>query len=312
MAKSSIKFKAVILAGGPGERFWPLSTPERPKQFLTLFGGKSLLRSSVERLKGLVDPEDVYVVTAEKLVAATQAELPEVPDKNILGEPCRRDTAAAVALGVACAGEGVVGVFPADQLVTKPGAFRKAVRRAVKLAEKGEDIVTLGIPPTQPSVQFGYVDPKTGRFAEKPDLKRAKRYLRQGFLWNAGIFVARYGTFESAFGSVAPEFLPLFGKSRKGAKLYSSLPKISFDYAVMEKYPHRRTVPVDCGWDDVGSFLALERHHPELIDARGNLVVSRAQPVKVLGVENLIVAVSPDGVLVADKRMAGELKRLFG
>ena len=279
---------------------------------MTLVGGKSLLRQSVDRLKGLVRPEDVYVVTDGKLAAATARELPEIPRRNILGEPCRRDTAAAVALGTACAGEGLVGVFPSDQLVTKPGAFRQAVRRAVRLATGGESIVTLGIRPTTASAQFGYIDPQTGKFVEKPDPKRARRYVEKGFLWNAGIFIAEYGTFRSAFGLAAPEFLPLFEASRDFEKRYSGLPKISFDYAVMENYPSIKTVAVDCGWDDVGSYLALEKHCPALVDENGNLIVSRAQPIRVLGVENLIVAATPDGVLVADKRMAGELKRLFG
>ncbi|MBR4523077.1 MAG: NTP transferase domain-containing protein, partial [Kiritimatiellae bacterium] len=168
MAKSSTRLKAVILAGGSGERFWPLSTPERPKQFLDIFGGKSLLRQSVERLQGLVAPEDVIVVTASQLVSATQRELPEVPPGNIIGEPCRRDTAAAVAMGVAAAGEGMVGVFPADQLVSRPGRFRQAVRQAAKLASASERIAVLGIEPLAPSTQFGYINPKTGKFVEKP------------------------------------------------------------------------------------------------------------------------------------------------
>ncbi len=311
MVRSSTKFKAVILAGGSGERFWPLSTPERPKQFLSIFGGKSLLRQSVDRLKGLASPEDVYVVTAESLLAASKAELPELPEGNILGEPCRRDTAAAVAMGVAAAGESVIGVFPADQLVAKPGAFRQAVRKAAKIAENGADIVTLGIRPTMPSTQFGYIDPKNGRFVEKPDLRRAKTYIKKGFLWNAGIFIAAYSTFMRAIGENAPGLLPLFADGCDFKAQYPKLPKISFDYAVMEKYPHVKTVETDCGWDDVGSYLAVEKYFPELNDESGNLIVAKAQPIKVLGVENLIVVSSESGVLVADKRMAGELKRLF-
>ena len=158
MAKNSTDFKAVILAGGSGERFWPLSTAEKPKQFLRVFGGESLIRQSVTRLKGLVRFEDVYVVTSKDLVAATRRELPEIPAANIVGEPLRRDTGAAVALGVGIAGEGTIGVFSSDQLVMKPAKFRAAVRKAAALARKGARIVTLGIKPTFPSTAFGYVD----------------------------------------------------------------------------------------------------------------------------------------------------------
>ena len=311
MAKSSTRLKAVILAGGSGERFWPLSTPERPKQFLDIFGGKSLLRQSVERLQGLVAPEDVIVVTASQLVSATQRELPEVPPGNIIGEPCRRDTAAAVAMGVAAAGDGMVGVFPADQLVSRPGRFRQAVRQAAKLASASERIAVLGIEPLAPSTQFGYINPKTGKFVEKPDAKRARDYIRKGYLWNAGIFVAGYGTFRRAIESLAPGLEPLFAPGCDFAAVYPELPKISFDYAVMEKYPHIGVVAADCGWDDVGGYLALERHFPELADPDGNLVLAKAQPVKLLGVRNLVVVSAPDGVLVVDKSHLGDIKTLF-
>lgn len=311
MAKSSTSLKAVILAGGSGERFWPLSTSDRPKQFLDIFGGKSLLRQSVERLRGLVAPENVIVVTAAYLVSASQRELPEVPPCNIIGEPCRRDTAAAVAMGVAAAGEGVVGVFPADQLVSRPGRFRQAVRQAAKLAAGGDAIAVLGINPGYPSTQFGYIDPKTGKFVEKPDARRARNYIRRGYLWNAGIFIASYGTFRHAVESLAPGLKPLFADGCDFAAVYPGLPKISFDYAVMEKYPHIGVIAADCGWDDVGGYLALERHCPKLADQNGNLVVAKAQPIKLLGVKNLVVVSSPGGVLVADKSRLGDMKTLF-
>ncbi|MBQ1345731.1 MAG: NTP transferase domain-containing protein, partial [Kiritimatiellae bacterium] len=205
MAKNSTDFKAVILAGGSGERFWPLSTAAKPKQFLRVFGGESLIRQSVARLKGLVRLADVFVVTSKDLVAATRRELPEIPSANIVGEPMRRDTGAAVALGVGLAGEGTIGVFPSDQMVMRPAKFRAAVRKAAALARRGAQIVTLGIRPTFPSTAFGYVDPVSRRFVEKPDAAKAKVYLRRGFLWNAGMFIATAETFRGAFAAHAPE-----------------------------------------------------------------------------------------------------------
>jgi len=334
------KFKAIILAGGSGERFWPLSTPERPKQFLSVFGGESLIRQSVSRLKGLVKPEDVYVITSKALVAATRRELPEVPKANIVGEPMRRDTGAAVALGVGIAGEGVLGFFPSDQLVTKPERFRKTLRKAIGLAKqvkvKGEGerrtcsspIVTIGIRPEFPSTSFGYVDPKSGRFIEKPDARKAKAYLKKGYLWNAGMFIGKAEAFRAAFAAYAPELVSISTIRRFDdstiRRFYDALPRISFDYAVMEKLPRVAVVKGDFGWDDVGSYGAFDRYFPHdsrgnvregpctVVEADGNICVARAARISLLGVKNLVIVTTPDSVLVADKSRLTEMKKLFG
>ena len=222
-------FKAVILAGGSGERFWPLSTPERPKQFLRVFGGESLIRQALARLDGLVAPEDAFVVTTKSLVAATRKELPEVPKGNIIGEPMRRDTGAAVALGVGLAAqrgwkprlqaEGeddpVIGFFSSDQMVAKPKEFRKVVKKAVALARRKDAIVTIGIKPDYPATCFGYISPKTRAFVEKPDAAKAKKYVKAGYLWNAGMFIARASTFRGAFAAHAPELECLTSSTRR-------------------------------------------------------------------------------------------------
>jgi len=327
------RFRAVILAGGSGERFWPLSTPENPKQFLRVFGGESLIRQCVLRLGGLVRPEDVVVVTSKALVAATRRELPEIPRENVLGEPMRRDTGAAVALGVGAAGRGaddpVVGVFSADQMVTKPKAFAKAVRTAIARAKRRPAVVTLGIRPEYPATGFGYVDPKSGTFVEKPDARRARAYLKRGYLWNAGMFIARASTFRAAFASCAPALAPLAADGASGlgpaalARLYARLPRISFDFAVMEKLPRVEVVAADCGWDDVGSYGAFDRYFPHdsrgnvregpctVVEADGNICIARSARISLLGVKNLVVVTTPDSVLVADKSRLGEMKRLF-
>ncbi len=338
-------FKAVILAGGSGERFWPLSTPERPKQFLRVFGGASLIRQAVTRLDGLVSPKDVFVVTAKNLVAATRKELPEIPKCNILGEPMRRDTGAAVALGVGLAAsdaDPVIGFFSSDQMVANPKAFRKVVSKAVAIARRKQVIVTLGIKPTYPATCFGYISPKTRTFVEKPDAKTAKKYVKAGYLWNAGMFIARASTFRGAFAAHAPELECLTRFETDGtnrtdgtrsrskaiaggglAKLYSALPKISFDYAVMEKSKNVEVVPGDFGWDDVGSFAAFDKYFPHdsrgnvregpctVVEADGNICVARSARISLLGVKNLVVVTTPDSVLVADKSRLTEMKRLF-
>jgi len=342
---STSTFKAVILAGGSGERFWPLSTPERPKQFLRVFGGASLIRQAVSRLDGLVSPKDVFVVTAKNLVAATRRELPEIPKCNILGEPMRRDTGAAVALGVGLAAsdaDPVIGFFSSDQMVANPKAFRKVVSKAVAIARRKQVIVTLGIKPTYPATCFGYISPKTRTFVEKPDAKTAKKYVKAGYLWNAGMFIARASTFRGAFAAHAPELerltrLETDGTNRTDgtrsrstaiaggslAKLYSALPKISFDYAVMEKSKNVEVVPGDFGWDDVGSFAAFDKYFPHdsrgnvregpctVVEADGNICVARSARISLLGVKNLVVVTTPDSVLVADKSRLTDMKKLF-
>lgn len=332
--KSSMSFKAVILAGGSGERFWPLSTPERPKQFLRVFGGESLIRQALARLDGLVSPEDAFVVTTKSLVAATRKELPEVPKGNIIGEPMRRDTGAAVALGIGLAAGGadpVVGFFSSDQMVAKPKEFRKVVKKAVALARRRDAIVTIGIKPDYPATCFGYISPKTRAFVEKPDAEKAKKYVKAGYLWNAGMFIARASVFRGAFAAHAPELEKLanIGASEKSiapaglARLYSALPKISFDYAVMEKAKNVEVVPGDFGWDDVGSFAAFDKYFPHdvrgnvregpctVVEASDNICVARSARISLLGVKNLVVVTTPDAVLVADKSRLTEMKKLF-
>ena len=333
-------FKAIILAGGSGERFWPLSTPEKPKQFLRVFGGASLIRQSVLRLQGLVAMEDVFVVTSSALVAATRKELPELPKENIVGEPMRRDTGAAVALGVGIAsravgdagpsgrGDLVLGFFPADQLATDPVRFRKTVRAAIARAKRTKAIVTIGIRPTCPSTQFGYVNPQTGSFVEKPDERKAKTYLKKGFLWNAGMFIGCAATFKAAFAVHAPELVGLSLNTetlrhRDLVRTYEKLPKISFDYAVMEKLKGVQVVKGDFGWDDVGSYGAFDKYFPHdsrgnvregpctVVEADGNICVARSARISLLGVRNLVVVTTPDAVLVADKSRITEMKKLF-
>ena len=333
-------FKAIILAGGSGERFWPLSTPEKPKQFLNVFGGESLIRQSVSRLKGLVKPKDVFVITSKALVAATRKELPEVPKANIVGEPMRRDTGAAVALGVgvaSCASRAsgresasplkkdvVLGFFPSDQMVANPVKFRKAVAAAIARAEKRDAIVTLGIKPTFPATGFGYVDPKSGKFVEKPNAAKAKAYLKKGYLWNAGMFIGRAEVFKAAFAAHASALVPLLMSPVSRLKsCYAALPKISFDFAVMEKLKNVEVVPGDFGWDDVGSYAAFDKHFKHgkdgnivlgdvnAVESDGCTAVAKGAKIALLGVRDLVVVTTKDAVLVVSKKKVAELKKLF-
>jgi len=276
-------FVAIILAGGSGQRFWPLSTPERPKQFLDLeTTGRTLLQATFDRLTPVCGgPTGVYVVTGERYRELVEAQLPEVPVRQVLLEPLGRDTAAAIALATlevrARHGDVTVGVFPADHRVDDPQAFADAVRRAAMLAETHGAIVTLGMRPDRPATGYGYIEvgeavgdapaPPLGhrvaRFVEKPDLDTAQGYLDTGrFLWNAGIFVAPARVLTEELERYAPEvMLPLAAAHRDGraAAIYPLLPKRSIDYAVMEHTDRACVVPAAFGWDDLGDWVALER-----------------------------------------------------
>ena len=324
-------FYAAILSGGSGERFWPLSTPDRPKQFLSVFGGKSLIRQSVDRLKGAVPPENILVITAKSLAKATYRELPEIPRRNIILEPCRRDTAAAVATACTEVGKrggenAVAAVLTADHLMKNEKAFRRILSVAADAAAKSCDIVTMGVEPTYPATGFGYI--KVGkpvgrvfraeRFVEKPDEKTAKRYLKSGkYVWNAGMFVWKVSTMKEALRKFAPQLVGITPKD------YGSLPKISFDYAVMEKADNVLVTSGDFGWDDVGTWTAADRHlktdgrknavrgEVTLLDCGNTLAVAEGAGIAALGVKDLVIVTTKDSVLVASKDRVQDLKKLL-
>ena len=343
-------FYAVILSGGSGERFWPLSTPDRPKQFLSVFGGKSLIRQSVDRLAGLVPPERILVVTADALVPATRRELPDLPRANIVGEPCRRDTAAAVATACGLAerlgGEdAVVAILTADHLMGNVPAFRRMLSDAARAAARTDAIVTMGVTPDYPATGFGYIQTgplvdvgtktpfhRARRFVEKPDEATARRYLKSGrFVWNAGMFVWRVKSMKTALREASDELIGLEMAvanrrrpvSKTLAALYPPLPRISVDYAVMEKARNILVASGDFGWDDVGSFAAFDKYFPHdsrgnvregpctVVEADGNICVARSARISLLGVKNLVVVTTPDSVLVADKSRLTDMKKLF-
>lgn len=338
---------AVVLAGGSGERLWPLSTPDRPKQFVDLFGGKTLLRQAVERLGGLVPVERVLVITADCLVAMTRRALPQVPRANIIGEPCRRNTAAAVA--VACGlvkrlggDDAACCVVTADQLMKPEGAFRQTMRDAIRAATESDSIVTVGIRPDYPATGFGYIEcgkpvdcgtraetRRVVRFVEKPDEKTARRYLRTNrFLWNSGMFIWRASVMESAFAAAAPDLAVLIDVAARARNVRAALKReyvnvrsISVDYAVMEKIRNLLVVRSSFVWDDVGSWLSLANHFPA--DGKGNValgatlaldsedcsIVSDDRHVTaVVGMRDAVVVHTPHATLVCAKASLGRLR----
>ena len=347
---NSTGFYAVILSGGSGERFWPLSTPDRPKQFLSVFGGKSLIRQAVDRVRGLVPSERILVVTAGSLVKATRRELPELPRANVIAEPCRRDTAAAIA--PACGvverrggADAVAAVLTADQLMRDVPAFRRLLADAARAAAATDDIVTMGVAPDYPATGFGYIqvgEPvplrtktvfhRAVRFVEKPDAKTAAKYLASGkYAWNAGMFVWKVATMKAALLAGAPALAILEAavadkKNRVPAvleTLYPQLPRISIDYAVMEKAKNILVSRTAFGWDDVGTWSAADRHlatdarrnvakgNVTLLDVTDSVAISEGPHVAVLGVKDLVVVSTKDSVLVTAKDRVQDLKKLL-
>jgi mannose-1-phosphate guanylyltransferase len=338
------------MAGGKGERFWPLSTSKHPKQLLALVGDKPLIAQAVDRLDGLVPPENVFVVTNADLVEATREAAPLLPPENIVGEPIGRDTAAAVACGGALVKardeEGVFAVLTADQVMGDLDLFSATLKGGMDLAEQNEILVTIGIEPAYPSTGFGYIESgdtfakengvefrKANRFVEKPDEATATQYLETGrFYWNSGMFIWSIPSLEKAFASHCPEMRELMdtltgyakdGKIVEGMDAtYPDLGRISVDYALMEKADN---IVMACGtfaWDDVGSWPALESHFEqdedgntrigevETLDANGNIILSGDRLTAVIGVKDLIVVQAEGVTLVCPKDRAQDIKQM--
>lgn len=333
----------VILAGGKGERFWPLSRKHRPKQFLSLDGsGKSLLQATAERLLPLSDGWDgLWVVTSAMLASGVTQQLPQLPQENLLAEPEGRDTAPAVAwTAIETArryGEdAVVGFFPADHWIAQPGVFQKTIEAAAELAMSDEAIVTLGVQPTFPSTGYGYIERgeevgsfggfstyRVARFTEKPDRETAEEFLASDrFSWNGGIFVFRAGVMLRELRTYVPEMMAAL--EAKGASAYSELVKTSIDYAVMEKTQKAYVLPVAFGWDDLGDWNALERlvkgdkANVELAthvgkDTKGSIfyATDENEAIVTIGVENLVVVRDGNVTLIVDKERSQEIKQIL-
>ena len=265
---------AVILAGGAGTRLRPLSSEERPKQFLPIFGGQSLLQLTWRRVAQVVEPANIFVSTHERYRAQVLEHLPQLPPQNVLAEPSRRNTAPAIALCTFTIanrlGDDVaIGFLPSDHFIADEPEFVRILDRAFAFASASDFLVTIGIEATEPNTGFGYLQlsrqelapgvVRLVRFTEKPSLEVAEEFLRDGnYAWNGGIFVWRGDTFRNELASAAPEL------TRVALATYEEMPSISIDYALMEKARNVATVRGEFGWSDVGTFGALRRAGAEI------------------------------------------------
>lgn len=326
-----------LLAGGSGTRFWPLSRAARPKQLLALTGSDPLLVATWKRVRKLVPPRRIWVITPKNLVGDVRRMLPGLRKTNVVVEPSPRDTAPAIALGcatIAATDPGaIVGLFPTDHVIRDVPAFVRGVGTAVKAAEAGA-LVCLGIRPDRPATGFGYLKcgarPRAGRvadverFVEKPDERRARRFLKSGnYLWNGGMFVWRAERFLEEAERVAPDVVTAVRAQLAGRRgAWARAPKRSVDFAVMEKARGVRVVPLDAGWDDVGSWDAAARVRDEasagrgrdrgqvLIDSPGAAVFGDGRLIAIVDAPGITVVDTPDALLVVSRSGAERVRQV--
>ncbi|MCD4823503.1 MAG: NTP transferase domain-containing protein [Phycisphaerae bacterium] len=342
---------AVIMAGGSGKRLWPLSRQHHPKQLLKLVDGKSLMEIAVQRLEGVFEPEQIFVVTNAEYADDVAALLPEIPRENIIGEPVGRDTANAVALAAeVLAGkdeDATMAVFTADHIIRPAKCFAKAAQIAIETAESTPDaLVTFGIMPSWPHTGLGYIEcdqqiaqdvRNVVSFKEKPDHTTARQYVEsKKYFWNSGMFVWKLDTIRKAIQAHLPDtaqkLAPIAEAVRNGqdytailAEAYSSLEKISIDYAIMEKADKVMMVELKCEWIDLGSWPAMEEvvdlddqgnaiiaDNHVIMDSFRNILVTKddGHLLAIMGLDDCIVIHSPDATLVCKKSDDQRLKEL--
>ena len=322
-----MKITAVIMAGGRGERFWPKSRNNCPKQFLSLTSdGATMIQKTVKRLDGLVEPEDVFVVTNAAYKELVYDQLPELPKENVLCEPCARNTAPCIAFAAAVINQkyddAIMLVLPSDHLIGYEKIYIKTLKKAISAAEEGTNLVTIGITPTYPETGYGYINfgeengdaYEVERFVEKPDLATAKEYLSSGkYLWNSGMFVWKISSIMENMKKFMPDIYSgalkigkSFGTDSYEETLVSEFEKFtseSVDFGIMEKASNIYTIQGSFGWDDVGSWLAVERINETDDDKNffdGDIIAVDSKRTTVCGGKRLIAAVGTRDVIIVD------------
>lgn len=346
-ATTTSPFVAVIMAGGKGQRFWPLSTTDKPKQFLDLEQvGETLIQRTFSRILPLTgSATNILVATAAQYVDLVKEQLPELPESNILIEPVGRDSAPAIALACltieARYGNAITGFFSSDHQIGNVEVFRDTVQRATLLAQETAGIVTIGIKPTRPATGYGYIEAgeaaahgayRLSKFAEKPNSVKAQQYIAAGnFSWNAGIFVWQTATILEELDTHAADLMkPLRNAFENGkvSDVFPTLKKISIDFAVMEHTDRAYVIPADFAWDDIGDWVALERLIQQQngaassntvfgthvgLETNGNIIYTedREDVVVTLGVENLIIVKRGNAILLVHKDRIQDIKKVL-
>lgn len=341
-----MKVYGVIMAGGGGTRFWPLSRKETPKQLLNLSGKDAMINETILRLSPIIEKDNLFVVTNSVQAKKMQSIVGDKLNKdNVLVESAARNTSACIGYSAINIlkkyGDGVMIVSPSDAYIRNEEEYRKVLKLAVAGAEKNDCIVTIGVTPTFPATGYGYIRyiredsilKKVGEFVEKPDENTAKQYLKSGdYVWNSGVFVFKASVILDRIKEFLPELYDGLIKienamlspseSRVIDEVYPLLPSVSIDYGVMERAKDIYVIPAEFGWNDVGSWDMLEVLHEldekknisignnVLLDTKNSTVFSSGRTVAVIGVDDLIVVETPDAVLVCPKNRAQEVKKV--
>ena len=336
---------ALIMAGGIGSRFWPQSTEEMPKQFLKLLGDKTMIRMTYDRINKLIPSENIFIITNDRYVEKIKNELPELPDINIITEPCSKNTAPCILLSSLyiknLRGEVNIACISSDSYIKKEDVFLEKIKLANDFVSKNKEaLVTIGITPTRPETAYGYIKynkeeqapNKVEKFVEKPDLETAEEYLADGnYLWNAGMFIFNnLNMIKEIEENSNNEYLMLkdlplitdpYYKKFLVAN-YEKCNKISIDYAVMEKSKNVYTIPSDLGWDDVGSWKSLERYIPKdesdniikgevkVIDSKNNVIYGNGKRIILLNVNDIFCIDSNDVIIIGDRKDLDKVQRL--
>lgn len=330
--------KVVFLAGGSGERFWPLSRQGKPKQFLKLLGENSLLRNSYLRIKGFVPDESIFLVTFWEHKGLAIKELPEIPKENIIGEPMGRNTAPAIILSSFLLEENdTMVVLPSDHYIPQKEKFLKHLNQAIALAQEGY-LVTFGIKPTRAETGYGYIEVeeeipggyKVKRFREKPSREVAEEFLASGkHFWNSGMFIWKVSVFHEAAKKFLPSTFRVLEEASESyrdlaalSRAYEKIESISVDYAIMEKAENVAMVKGDFLWSDVGSWLSLFEllgkgnsfaEKPNLVTSSetGNyLVLGNSKEVAILGLQNIGFIETEDAILILDLEKAQDVRKV--
>ncbi len=339
---------AVIMAGGKGERLWPVSKPGMPKQLHSFGTGKSLLRSTFERLNGITGSSNIYIVTNAEIAGKVQEQLPELTPGNILVEPVGRNTAPCIAYAALHISkkdpDAVMAVFPADHLIGKEADFHGAISFGINaLAAWPDVLITLGMVPDHPETGYGYIAPgniidhdgdfslrRVLTFKEKPDAATAREYIDKGFLWNAGMFIWRVDAILNAFRAHMPRMygqlmsMGVGGEITEGElrEFYETVEPISIDYGIMEKVSSAGVIPAEFGWDDIGSWDALGKILPRdesgnvikgdalLEDSTNNVVWATDKKIVLIGVEDLVVIEGEEAILVCPRKKSQHVSKI--
>lgn len=346
-----MKTTAVIMAGGRGERFWPKSRNDFPKQFLSLTSdGKTMIQKTVQRILPLVSYDDIFIVTNQKYVGLVKEQLPQIPDENILAEPMAKNTAPCI--GLACAvirkkyQDAMMLVLPSDHLIRYEPMYIDTLKQAISVAEQDNTLVTIGITPTYAETGYGYINfsrdtqenrmcvYKVNRFVEKPDIDTAKKYLASGdYLWNSGMFVWKVSSIMNDFARFLPETYEglerieeSVGQDNFEQVLRTEFEKFkseSIDFGIMEKSDSIYVVSGSFGWDDVGSWLALERINTTneygsyvkgdviTINTKRSIVSGGKRLIAMVGIEDMIVVDTDDTILICAKDSAQDIKKVI-